>query len=194
MLIRFIILKNEFGHFVVQCTIVPFPGKIAGLKKLPRFIPLKMSMMAIKPIKAGYHFVRYLLTLTCMFFPKKRSADKSGNVPIPNTIINKPPFIGSCTAVAPAKATYTNPQGRMPFSMPAIKSDPFDLGCRREDNLDFQNCTKRIFENFLSNAGNSFVKISMNRIPTPRLNEIFCCNPNHLADVPMAPNTIPQIA
>lgn len=193
MLIRFIILKNEFGHFTSQCTIVPFPGKIAGLKKLPRFIPLMMSIMAIMPINAGYHFVRYLLIPACMFFPKKRSADKSGKVPIPKAIINKPPFIASCTAVAPAKATYTNPQGRIPFSMPAIKSDPSVFDCRKEDNLDFQNCTKRSLENLLSNAGNSFVKISISSIPIPRLSEIFCCKPNHFTDVPIVPNIIPQI-
>lgn len=94
----------------------------AGLNKLPKFKPLIISMMPIKPIMIGYHLIKYFLTDNCSFDPIISTNISMGSVPMPNAAINIEPLMGFCMAVAPANAIYTNPQGNMPFNSPPTKA------------------------------------------------------------------------
>ena len=60
------------------------------------------------------------------YLPMMDVAKSNGMVPDPKLIINRLPSIGDCIAVAPANATYTIPQGSMPFNTPAIIFDLID--------------------------------------------------------------------
>ncbi len=73
--------------------------------------------------KYGINLFNFLLRLLFIYLPAIAAANITGNVPKPNNAINNKPEIIPPVLIAPARATYTSPQGKNPFNIPISKNE-----------------------------------------------------------------------
>ena len=71
----------------------------------------------------GDSLLMMFLALMLINDPEIARVSIIGTVPRPNKNIYNAPCCGPCVVAAPAKARYTNPQGRMPFNKPMVNKE-----------------------------------------------------------------------
>ena len=103
---------------------------------MPKFNPLSINIIARITARTGIILFILLRIEVLMCFPRIEAASIIGRVPRPNNAMNSVPDNTLSVATAPPIATYTNPQGRKPLTIPNSKNDELafrDMSFANED-------------------------------------------------------------
>ena len=98
---------------------------------MPKDRPLVINKIAIVIVAIGIAFFIFFCIWTGNIDVIYPANNKETEVPIPKNIIHKALPIIEPIAKDPAKAIYTNPQGKRPFTIPKILCPYIELLCHK---------------------------------------------------------------